>query len=183
MSSSLGLQDDLDDIDLIEDVEGAFGFQLSDCDLSHCRTVGDLFELVKARLPTRGLVGNCATAMTFYRLRRAIQPRITHHLTTRNVYFSTFSSSRTRVAAYHKGRLRALSPNTCCLLLGLYRIGGNPRTISSYLGFRLELAGCLPVRLIGNHRISQNAGQIARHHTHVRRSRSFSLITEYRHID
>lgn len=77
MSSSLGLQGDFDDIDLIEDVEGAFGFQLSDCDLSHCRTVGDLFELVKARLPTRGLVGNCATAMTFYRLRRAIQPRIT----------------------------------------------------------------------------------------------------------
>ena len=76
MSSSLGLQGDFDDIDLIEDVEAAFGFRLSDCDLSHCRTVGDLFELVKARLPTSGLAGNCAKAMTFYRLRRAIQPRI-----------------------------------------------------------------------------------------------------------
>lgn len=76
MSSSLGLQDGSDDLEMIQDVEEAFGFRLSDCDLGHCRTVGDLFELVEARLPTSGLEGNCATAMTFYRLRRAIQPRI-----------------------------------------------------------------------------------------------------------
>ncbi|NHO16686.1 acyl carrier protein [Acetobacter peroxydans] len=76
MSSSLGLLGDSDDLALIEDVEEAFGFRLSDCELNHCRTVGDLFELVEARLPTSGLKGNCATAMTFYRLRRAIQPRI-----------------------------------------------------------------------------------------------------------
>lgn len=76
MSSSLGLQDGSDDLEMIEDVEEAFGFRLSDCDLNHCRTVGDLFELVEARLPTSGLEGSCATAMAFYRLRRAIQPRI-----------------------------------------------------------------------------------------------------------
>jgi hypothetical protein len=61
---------------MIQDVEEAFGFQLSDRDLSRCRTVGDLFELVEAHLPTSGFEGNCATAMAFYRLRRAIQPRI-----------------------------------------------------------------------------------------------------------
>jgi len=76
MSSSLGLQGDLDDVEMIQDVEKAFGFRLSDGDLSRCRTVGDLFELVEAHLPASGLEGNCATAMAFYRLRRAIQPRI-----------------------------------------------------------------------------------------------------------
>lgn len=52
------------------------GFRLSNDDLNRCRTVGDLFELVEGHLPTSSFKGNCATAMAFYRLRRAIQPRI-----------------------------------------------------------------------------------------------------------
>jgi hypothetical protein len=76
MPSSLGLAGDLDDVDMLEDVEAAFGFRASDDELARCRTVGDLFELINSRLPSESPAGNCATAMCFYRLRRAIQPRI-----------------------------------------------------------------------------------------------------------
>ena len=73
VQSSLGLAGDLDDVELIEDVEEAFGIRFADCDLQQCRTVGDLFELVKGSLPEGERIGRgCATAMCFYRLRRAI---------------------------------------------------------------------------------------------------------------
>jgi hypothetical protein len=76
MPSSLGLHGDLDDVEMIEDVEEAFGFRFSNDELNICRTVGDLFELIEARLPSEDPAGNCATAMTFYRLRRAIGPQV-----------------------------------------------------------------------------------------------------------
>src|SRR5690606_30928962 len=76
MPSSLGLAGDLDDVAMLEDVEAAFGFRASDDELARCRTVGDLFEVINSRLPSEGFAGSCATAMCFYRLRRAIQPRI-----------------------------------------------------------------------------------------------------------
>lgn len=77
MPTSLGLCGDLDDVALIEDVEDAFGFRLPDDEAGLCRTVGDLFALVEARLPDNTSAGRCATAMTFYRLRRALQPATT----------------------------------------------------------------------------------------------------------
>lgn len=75
MTSSLGLAGDLDDVELIEDVEAAFGFRLSDDEIEACSTVGHLFELIEARLPSASAGEGCATAMCFYRLRRAFQTR------------------------------------------------------------------------------------------------------------
>jgi len=74
VQSSLGLAGDLDDVELIEDVEEAFGLRFVDDDLKRCRTVGDLFALVEAKLPGDG--SSCATAMCFYRMRRALEPQI-----------------------------------------------------------------------------------------------------------
>ncbi len=74
MTSSLGLVGDLDDVDLIEDVEAAFGVRLGDDEIERCSTVGHLFELIEARLPDMPSGKSCATAMCFYRLRRALQP-------------------------------------------------------------------------------------------------------------
>jgi hypothetical protein len=68
----LGLSGDLDDVELVQDVEQAFRVRLPDDELSRCHTVGDLFELVAARLPSRANADRCATAMCFYRLRRAV---------------------------------------------------------------------------------------------------------------
>lgn len=75
MPVTLGLAGDLDDVDLIEDIEAAFGIRLNDDEIERCWTVGHLFELVEARLPDAS-TGGGATAMTFYRLRRALQPRL-----------------------------------------------------------------------------------------------------------
>ena len=75
MASSLGLIGDLDDVDLIEDLAQAFDVPLSDDDLKRVRTVGDIYELIESELP-ESTAGSCATAMCFYRLRRALQPRI-----------------------------------------------------------------------------------------------------------
>jgi hypothetical protein len=74
MTSSLGLAGDLDDVELIQDVEAAFGIRLLDEEISRCSTVGHLFNLVETRLPDVPRGQSCATAMCFYRLRRALQP-------------------------------------------------------------------------------------------------------------
>lgn len=74
MGTSLGLVGDLDDVELIQDVEAAFSVRFDDNDLSRCWTVGDLFTLIERDLPADKTTGRCATAMCFYRLRRAIQP-------------------------------------------------------------------------------------------------------------
>ena len=74
MTSSLGLAGDLDDVDLVEDVEAAFGVRLADDEIERCSTVGHLFELIEARPPGMPSGQSCATAMCFYRLRRALQP-------------------------------------------------------------------------------------------------------------
>jgi hypothetical protein len=79
MSSSLGLSGDLDDVDLVEDIEAAFGLRFSDDEIERCSTVGHLFELVENKLPDASF-GGCATAMTFYRLRRGLQIRVTAEL-------------------------------------------------------------------------------------------------------
>jgi len=74
MKASLGLDGDLDDLELVEDIEQAFGVRLPDAELSNCHTVGHLFDLVLARLPDPGATADrCATAMCFYRLRRVVQ--------------------------------------------------------------------------------------------------------------
>lgn len=73
MRTSLGLGGDLDDVELVQDIEQAFGIQLPDGELSRCETVGDLFDLVVRRLPEEfGTGDRCASAMCFYRLRRAV---------------------------------------------------------------------------------------------------------------
>lgn len=73
MRTTLGLAGDLDDVDLVQDVERAFGIRLLDDELARCVTVGDLFELVVDRLPTGPQSAKrCASAMCFYRLRRIV---------------------------------------------------------------------------------------------------------------
>ena len=75
MPTSLGLTGDLDDVECIQDVEEAFGVRFSDDELNRCWTVGDLYKLIEAELPADP-GDRCATAMCFYRLRRALQPAI-----------------------------------------------------------------------------------------------------------
>ncbi len=75
MPSSLGLAGDLDDVELIKDVEEAFGYRFFNDEVERCSTVGHLFELVEMRLPDADRRAACASAMCFYRLRRALRNR------------------------------------------------------------------------------------------------------------
>jgi hypothetical protein len=76
MASDLGLAGDLDDVELIQAVEAAFGVRLSNDELTRLQTVGDLRDLLQAhvRHVERGDLP-CVTAAAYRRLRSAIRKR------------------------------------------------------------------------------------------------------------
>ena len=73
MQNTLGLDDDLDPIELQEALEVAFGIRFGATEAAACFTVGDILHVLHTRLapPQEGATG-CATAMAFYHLRRAL---------------------------------------------------------------------------------------------------------------
>jgi hypothetical protein len=72
MAQSLDLDDD-DASAAIMALEHSLGFQFEDGELAACRTVGDIFRIVSSRIESVG--GDaCASALAFYRLRRALVP-------------------------------------------------------------------------------------------------------------
>jgi hypothetical protein len=69
---SLNLDDD-DATGALSDLERSLGFRFGDDELTACRTVGDIHRIIARRLANSG--GDaCASAMAFYRLRRALAP-------------------------------------------------------------------------------------------------------------
>lgn len=72
MSNAL-LMGDGDELDLIRSVETSFGIEFQESDLQTCLTVGDLYTLLLKLVPNAERGDRCATAVAFYRLRRAIE--------------------------------------------------------------------------------------------------------------
>ena len=73
VSNTLGLVGDSDDVDLLQDVELAFGIRFADAETIECHTVGDLYAILTSRFDgARDETGRCAMAMTFYRLRQGL---------------------------------------------------------------------------------------------------------------
>ena len=71
--NTLNLVGDGDEIDILEHIEAVFGVTFSDAEAVQCETVGTLYELLAAKLDAsneRRPV--CFTAVSFYRLRRAL---------------------------------------------------------------------------------------------------------------
>lgn len=67
---------DLDDDDssfALSDLERSLGFRFGPNELSTCRTVGDVHRVISNRLAGSGGEA-CASALAFYRLRRALAP-------------------------------------------------------------------------------------------------------------
>lgn len=162
MRTSLGLAGDLDDVDLIEDVERAFGVRLPDEELTHCRTVGDLFELVVDRLPNGPLhAERCASAMCFYRLRRVvltIAPNLELRPSTRIGTLSSVSVRTLYRAIEHGAGLRPPAPYLSAWggvsLLGavaapfsLFCLGATWGTIAASFVIALVCYRLSPVRL------------------------------------
>jgi hypothetical protein len=86
MPDTLGI-DDEDAVDIVRELESSFDIVISDSEAAACRTLGDVFDLVSRRYSDSGVGGqSCASAMTFYRLRRAFvdfAPAIKLHPSTR----------------------------------------------------------------------------------------------------
>jgi hypothetical protein len=71
--NTLGLDDDLDSVELLLDLEASFGVKFPNEEAEACLTVGDVFQLVQRHVQRPDAIGaGCATAMAFYRLRRAL---------------------------------------------------------------------------------------------------------------
>lgn len=74
MRDALDIDGD-DSVEIVEVVEDAFGIKITDAEAAACETVGDLFKLICARVPTVECSDRlpCLTAFTFRELRRAIR--------------------------------------------------------------------------------------------------------------
>jgi hypothetical protein len=73
MMNTLGLDDDLDTIKVLSNLETSFSIRFTDAEVSAWRTVGDIYSTLRSHISNSGKrAGRCATAMTFYRLRRAL---------------------------------------------------------------------------------------------------------------
>src|SRR5260370_26116189 len=70
--NTLGLDDDLEPVEVRETLEAAFDMRFSNAEALACLTVGDVYEIVRGRFSSSGdgRTG-CVSAMAFYRLRRA----------------------------------------------------------------------------------------------------------------
>ncbi len=75
MADTLDLDPEWGAIDVIEELEAVFNFKMTDDEAEGCCTVGDVYDVVCSHTSdweTQG--GNCASSMTFYRLRTALAP-------------------------------------------------------------------------------------------------------------
>jgi hypothetical protein len=71
--NTLGLDDDLDSVEVVSNLETSFSIRFTDAEASAWRTVGDIYSTLRIRVSNSGKrAGRCATAMTFHRLRRAL---------------------------------------------------------------------------------------------------------------
>ena len=75
MWNSLDLDPEWGAIDLLEEVEAAFGIKIANEEAERCATVGDLYDFICAHSPDwDGQDGNCGSSVVFYRLRRSLSP-------------------------------------------------------------------------------------------------------------
>lgn len=80
-SNTLDLDPEWGGIDLIEEVEGAFGIAISDQEAERCNTVGDLFDIILIHAPDWNKQhGSCASSMAFYEVRRGLKSARRHEL-------------------------------------------------------------------------------------------------------
>ena len=79
MMNTLGLDDDLDTAEVVINLETSFSIRFTEAEVGAWRTVGDIYSTLHSRVSNSGKsAGRCATAMTFHRLRRALQDLSIH---------------------------------------------------------------------------------------------------------
>jgi hypothetical protein len=74
MKDTLDLWGDGDDVDVVCDVERAFGIRLTGDEAERTRTVGELYDLIEMKRPNDGRgTPACLSQIAFYRLCRALK--------------------------------------------------------------------------------------------------------------
>lgn len=73
MPNTLGLDDDLDGVEVVRDLERIFDIKVSNEEAERILTVGEFHDLLLSKLQPNEADKKCATAMTFYRIRSALR--------------------------------------------------------------------------------------------------------------
>lgn len=80
--NTLDLDPEWGAIDLVGEVEREFGFTFTREEAERCSTVGDIYAVIVDHEPAvEAQIGKCGSAMTFYKIRRALDPDRTKGLT------------------------------------------------------------------------------------------------------
>ena len=77
MVATLDLDPQDGDTEFLEDIEAVFEISLTQQDVGHWVTLGDVHDTLLQLLPIATADGVCPTAMTFYRLRRSLMSEVT----------------------------------------------------------------------------------------------------------
>ncbi len=72
MLKTLGLDDELDPIEVVVEIERAFDIEILDAEAESVFSVGQMFDLLRSKVQCGAANRKCASAMAFYRLRRAL---------------------------------------------------------------------------------------------------------------
>lgn len=73
MQNSLGLDDDLDGVEVLQELERVFDIQVTNEEATQILTVGDFFDLLIKKISPNTADQKCAGAMAYYRLRHALR--------------------------------------------------------------------------------------------------------------
>jgi hypothetical protein len=72
MLKTLGLDDDLDPVEVVIEIEKAFDIAISASEVEAIFNVGQLFDLLRGKVQASDANRKCASAMAFYRIRSAL---------------------------------------------------------------------------------------------------------------
>ncbi|WP_315703534.1 MULTISPECIES: hypothetical protein [unclassified Bradyrhizobium] len=72
MLKTLGLDDELDPAEVVIEIERAFDIKILDAEAENIFSVGQMFDLLRSKVHCGDADRKCASAMAFYRIRRAL---------------------------------------------------------------------------------------------------------------
>ncbi|MDR3486681.1 MAG: hypothetical protein P4M05_17485 [Bradyrhizobium sp.] len=133
MPNSLGLDDDLDGVEVVRDLERIFDVRVSNEEAERIFTVGEFHDLLLSKIRPDESDKKCATAMTFYRIRSALR-RLGY-----GDKLSPTSNMRVLERGRTKSNLRRLEVDS-----GLYM----PRAVSTRIGRFATLSGFVMISAI-----------------------------------
>lgn len=151
MPNTLDLDDELDDVELIESLQRAFEIEFDPGEIRTISNVGSLFKILERELGVPNGQHKCATAMAFYRLRRALRSvnqAVTFEPVTDLTGFNKLSAKRF-LAKLHRSTGLNMPKQQMSWIGG---VGGSV--------FILSLLALIPVAiLVGKHIIASDWGR------------------------